>query len=298
MIDRSVFETAENEGTGDPAQAGGRLVIAVTLDGDGEPLAEGLLRTQHARVEELHDRPEFGQAVLDRRAGHGDAPLGGDGPDALRGAGGAVLDLLCLVEDQPAPGHRGQQLLVAGGQAVGRQHQVHRPGVAGEGLPGEPVGPVVDVDGELRGEAGGLPLPVADEGHRADHQGRRQRGDGLPPLRRGRGGGLPGRLPGGPDALVDQQGQELGRLAQAHVVGQAGPEAEVAEEGQPAEAPFLIGAQLAGEAVRCDHGPEPPVVGPASRSPSQPSASTAATGRPPGLCSIPRAVRSTSPAVR
>ena len=53
---------------------------------------------------------------------------------------------------------------------------------------------------------------------------------------------------------VLQEGQQLDGLAQAHVVGQTGPLVEAMQEGQPAQAPLLVGAQLAGEAGRGGQG--------------------------------------------
>ena len=45
-------------------------------------------------------------------------------------------------------------------------------------------------------------------------------------------------------AAVQQRGEGLHRLAQAHVVGQAGPGAPAAEPREPPEALFLVGPQL------------------------------------------------------
>ena len=49
---------------------------------------------------------------------------------------------------------------------------------------------------------------------------------------------------------VDEVGERGGRLAEAHVVGEAAAEAEPVEELQPAEAAALVGPQLAGERRR------------------------------------------------
>ena len=160
----------------------------------------------------------------------------------------AVLDLLRLVEDQAPPGDGGEELLVARGQAVGRQHQVRLLGLPGERPAVEPIGPVVHVHRQVRGEARRLALPVADERHRADDEGR--------------AGGT-----GGTGPLVDQQGEELRRLPEPHVVGQAGPEAEVAEEGQPPEAALLVGTELPGEPIRGGQGLQPAVLGPGQEVP-------------------------------
>ena len=163
-------------------------------------------------------------------------------------------------------------------------------------LPVEPVRPVVDVHGQFRSEASGLALPVSHQRHRAQHQRRAQ-------WRRAVGrrpecptGAASSGVASAPGTLVDQQREKLGRLPEAHVVGQAGPETELAQEGEPAEPPFLIGAELAGESVGGRNGLELRSSAPASRSPSQPSAATSTTGRSPGPCSSPSADRRTSPA--
>jgi hypothetical protein len=59
--------------------------------------------------------------------------------------------------------------------------------------------------------------------------------------------------------LIRYQRQELDRLAEAHVVGQDTAETEITEEREPRKAPFLVRPQLAGEARRSAHGPQPPV---------------------------------------
>jgi hypothetical protein len=75
-----------------------------------------------------------------------------------------------------------------------------------------------------------------------------------------------------PDAgtLVDQQCEELGRLPESHVVGEARAETEVTQEGEPTEPALLIRAQLPGKAVRCRNGPELPVVGTGEKVPEPP----------------------------
>ena len=53
-------------------------------------------------------------------------------------------------------------------------------------------------------------------------------------------------------AQAFEEGEHLKRLAQAHVVCQARPEAEVLQVREPREAGFLVGAQL--RVNRCGHG--------------------------------------------
>ena len=80
---------------------------------------------------------------------------------------------------------------------------------------------------QRRGEAADLLLPVAEHRRRADDQ-RRHR-----PLVCGR-------------ALlyVQQVGDQLHRLAEAHVVGETGAEPELAQEAQPGVSVLLVGAEL------------------------------------------------------
>ena len=66
-------------------------------------------------------------------------------------------------------------------------------------------------------------------------------------------------LPAGPPPL--EQGQDLDRLAQAHVVGQDAAEAELLEVVEPAQALALVGPQLAVEARRRRRAPRPPRTG-------------------------------------
>jgi len=93
--------------------------------------------------------------------------------------------------------------------------------------------PMVGVDPQARCEPGGLPLPVPDQRHRAQQQRRADRG----------AVGAVGRL----------QGQQLHRLAQPHVVGQARPEPQRGQERQPRQPPLLVGTQDGLEMIRHRH---------------------------------------------
>ncbi len=87
-----------------------------------------------------------------------------------------------------------------------------------------PFGAVVDDDAQRRREAAGLGLPVVDHGQRAHHEVRAR--------------------------TLEQVGQRGGRLAEAHVVGEAAAQTEAVEEAQPRQAAALVGAQLAVERRR------------------------------------------------
>mmetsp|Transcript_21087 Transcript_21087/g.81836 ORF Transcript_21087/g.81836 Transcript_21087/m.81836 type:complete len:573 (+) Transcript_21087:990-2708(+) len=127
----------------------------------------------------------------------------------------------------PGPGGQGAQ--VAPGQLVGRQHQVgigHRLGGAVGAVPGHELQP--------RCDPCGLMLPVEEQRGRHDDQGRTVQ---------------PPRLLLDPD-----MGQGLGRLAQAHVVGQDAGQPLLAQMLQPGQAVQLIGPQRQAQAGGLSEG--------------------------------------------
>ena len=160
---------------------------------------------------------------------------------AARGARGppvpacaaAFLIVLRLVEHDARPGDLGQRIARRGRQGVGGE-QPGRPArrASANGRPGQRARPR---GGRARASAGreplGLALPVADHRRRADQQ--RRAGAAAPP-----------------SARPSSSASTLDRLAQAHVVGQAGAEPEDAEEAQPGQAAPLVGAQPAARSRR------------------------------------------------
>ncbi len=116
------LEPAQHERAGDAAKSGGGIFILVDLNRHEEPLFERGLRTKKSGVEELHERPEVPDVVLDGSARQRDAPI------AFQSAGGAglfgfgVLDVLRFVEQEAAPRHLRQDLNVAMEQRVARQN--------------------------------------------------------------------------------------------------------------------------------------------------------------------------------
>jgi len=121
---------------------------------------------------------------------------------ALLGAG--VFDRLGLVDHQALPVDAFEQLAVPLQQAIAGEHQIHPLERLFEGLgAGGPARAVVLPHLELGGEAMGLPLPVGEHGGGCHQQHR------------------PFEFLLGLEVL--EEGQQLDRFAQAHVVGQAGP---------------------------------------------------------------------------
>ena len=193
----------------------------------GVPLEDGA-GAEHAGVEELEDRPELAQVVLDRRAAHRQAVPAAEQPGGLGGLAVGVLDRLGLVEDHVVELDLRQLGDVGAEGAVGGDDQV----VLGERL------------AERRGGRGrcsrarlsrGVNLAASWIQLKTSERGTTAR-------RRPLG------LAAGPPPL--EQGEHLDRLAQAHVVGQDAAEAELLEVVEPAQALALVGAQLAVEARR------------------------------------------------
>ena len=172
---------------------------------DAAVLQRANRRAEQARIEEVEEGPEVGKPVFDGRAGEGDAGWGLEGPHgpALLGAG--VLDGLGLVGHDALPGHLGQPGH-AHGAGIACQHQVIAvQGVRGCVLRGLLPGHAVQAQKlQVWREAGRLGLPVAEQGCRRHEQA------------------------GTCAALLEEQGQHLDGLAEAHVVGQAGAEMELA----------------------------------------------------------------------
>ena len=238
MMDLSVLSRRSTNGRVRRPQPGRGVVVAVPLDRLGVPLPERGGRAEQAGVGELHQRPQVGQPVLHRGTGDRDPVPGRQRPDGARLPGGGVLDGLRLVDDQPVPVDLGQRVGVAGGDRVRGEHQVAtRPRPRRNASPAGAFGAVVHVDPQVGRERGGLPLPVADQRHRADQQRRARRRIGSPASSASSCTVLPrpmssARIPPSPTRL---------------------------EEVQPGQPALLVRPQRAPEAVGCGRRGEPPV---------------------------------------
>ncbi len=194
------------------------------LDGRGPDPPEGLAAPEQAGDRPVEDRPELGELVLDGRAGQRDPRAARDGAQRAGGRGAGVLDVLGLVGDHEVPRHGGEGGAVAPHGAVRRQHEplgeVERPRRAVEAAYGHPGREPLD-----------LRLPVAEQ----------------------RGGTHDQRRPAARQAVLEPvqvQGDQRDRLAEAHVVGQAGPETEAGEVGEPGQAVPLVVAEVRAEPGR------------------------------------------------
>ena len=84
-------------------QALERARVAVRLDRSCEAALEPLARAEQAGVDDVHDRPQLVEPVLDRRARHRERAPRVEPAQCARPLGGGVLDVLRLVEQQPVP---------------------------------------------------------------------------------------------------------------------------------------------------------------------------------------------------
>ena len=227
------LQTPQHEGARQPAQALAAVGVPVALDRDGEAPPERRGAAQQPRVEEVHERVQLAQPVLHGRARQGDAAGRGERTHRPALACAGVLDRLGLVQHQPVPLVGGQILLVPGGQGVGGDQQIGVADLLRQGLAREAIGSVVDGDAQRRHEARGLLRPVPDHRQRADQQGRSG------------SAGLRHRLAA--RALAREQRQDLHRLSEPHVVGEARAQAAALQEGEPGQAPALVRPESAHE---------------------------------------------------
>ena len=144
----------------------------------GQPLgelAELLGRAEQPRIEEVEDRPQIAEPVLDRRAGQRDARLRVDLLDGSRLLGPWVLDRLRLVENGEPPGNSRQRRRSLQ-RAIAGDHQIdvgEPAGIERLDFVRRHVGRVCNQRAQIRRETSNLGRPVAEQRGRGDKQARR-----------------------------------------------------------------------------------------------------------------------------
>jgi len=217
---------------GEPVWREQRMSELLDADGDTTLYVSGCVANQgrfYDRFDAVVLLSAPADVILDRRSGQRDAVAAAQSARRLRLLRLGVLDVLGLVENDAAPVHFLQRLAVAVQKRIARKNQRVLLGVFGESRSFDALRTVIDKDRQLRREAFGLFLPVADDRRGTDKQYR-------PALAR--------------FALALKEGQRLHRLAQPHVVGQAGAQAPLTQKRQPGIAARLIGPQRAHEGGR------------------------------------------------
>ena len=216
-----VLRAAEDERLHDRAQPLQRAVVAVRLDRPRERPLEPLPRAEQAGVDDVHQRPQLAEAVLDRRAGHRQPSPCGQPAERARPLRVRVLDVLRLVEQQAVPGDRGEEVDVAGGDVVRGDDDVRFQRGFRECGARKPEAAVVAVHAQRGREPRDLRAPLLDDAHRADDERRAEHA-------------RPHFL-----ALGGEHRDRLDGLPEAHVVGQDPADPEIAEHPQPAVAALL-----------------------------------------------------------
>jgi len=231
------LRAAQHEVADAAAEAGGGGGIL-----DGILAAEAGLAAEETGLGEGEEAPEIEQAVLDGRAGEGDAVergnRAGDGSGLARG----VLDELGFVEDYGVPTVAVEPLGVEA--ELGVVDDEDRGAVGGAGhTRGEGNQRRERLGGELRGEALGLGEPAVHDALGADDESAERF--------RGAGGGVGVRL-------VQEPREGLHGSAETHVVGQDAAKAAGGEVREKLEALLLVGpqgcAQAGGQGRSGDRG--------------------------------------------
>ena len=206
-----------------------RLLIA-RVDRARVALLELVERAEEAGAHEVEDRPDLGEAVLDRRAGQREAAIGLEALRRARRRAERVLDVLRLVEDRVAEIELREDLLVAAEERVARDDDVGVLELVGALLA---IAAVPDDVLERRRELVELALPVRDDARRRDDER------------------LELLLAVGLRVLLDralhgeEQRDRLDRLSETHVVGEDAARADLVEEPEPLEALLLIRTERA-----------------------------------------------------
>ncbi len=161
--------------------------------------------------------------------------------------GGAVLDELRFVEDEPRPLAGGDLVLIKPEDRVRDDDDISPGGHLGEGDLPLPPGLTDDANVEVRGDLRRLLRPHRNHGGGGDDEERRA----LPAVGPGPAGtgaavAVPLRAAG-----VGDERERLHGLAEPHVVGEDPAETAPVEEGQPTESLHLIRAE--GDAVEFGH---------------------------------------------
>ena len=207
------FQAAQNERHHELAQRGTFLLARRVVIKD---LLETSLRAEKSRQDKIEERPELQQVVLDRRTRRHDSEIGEDPLGGSRPQGGGIFNRLGFVQHSHIPMHFFDTVDFIGEQPVtDNQH------VASLQLVDLRIAVFREVnDVQRRGESQCFRTPVV-------HQRGRHHDERRPVLR---------------DSL--EEDEQLDRLSQAHVIGQARP-AELASimAHQPTEGVRLVRAK-------------------------------------------------------
>ena len=156
-----VLRAPEHERPHERAEPLERVGVASELDRAGERPLEGLAGAEQARVDEIHDRPELSEAVLDRCPREGERTATRDAPERAMSLRPRVLRVLRLVEEQPVPLDLRQRVDVSGRDVVRGHDDVALARGGDEGGADEPARPVMQVHAQPRARSARSRVPTA-----------------------------------------------------------------------------------------------------------------------------------------
>ena len=237
-----VLRASEHERPHERAEPLERVGVPSELDRAGERPLERLAGAEQARVDEVHDRPELSEAVLDRCPREGERTATRDAPERAMSLRPWVLRVLRLVEDQPVPLDLRQRVDVPGRDVVRGHDDVALLRGGDEGAADEPARPVMQVHAQPRREARDLACPLLCDAHRGDDERRRKRMLDAVTLRH-------------------QGCDRLHGLPEAHVVGEDPADPQVAEEAEPPVPALLEAEQVVTHPLGSGEWAIAPVVG-------------------------------------
>ena len=120
----------------------------------------------------MHNRPEFGEAIFDRRASKGKAKTSRQFAKRACLLRLGILDILCFIQDDAKPIHLLQPLGITADQRVAGQHEIDCLELVNQCLSFQSITPLVDMGEERRGKACHLFRPVGDHRSGGDQQHR------------------------------------------------------------------------------------------------------------------------------
>ncbi|MNT16313.1 hypothetical protein D3C72_1514080 [compost metagenome] len=159
------FQASQQEGRRHPLEAQRDMLIALDLNRRRILPHELTEASQIAPVGEIQDAPVLGQAVLHRRASHGNHAGGRDRLHGLGLGGRRVLDILSLIHHHDAPRQGAQGSRGRSGDAVGRQQDV------GPDSGELTLAAMEDANAQAGRETANFFLPIGQQTGRHDDQG-------------------------------------------------------------------------------------------------------------------------------
>mmetsp|Transcript_122993 Transcript_122993/g.274752 ORF Transcript_122993/g.274752 Transcript_122993/m.274752 type:complete len:746 (-) Transcript_122993:197-2434(-) len=238
--DAGLRQLAQSQGTrvgrGDTGLV--RALEVPGFDRRGKLLEEHRQGAQAARTDEVEQRPELLQVVLDRRAREDDAVRCAEALGCDRDIGMGIPNSLTLVEDNYDPSDFEELLMGPTHCLIGRDQHTLRGGGDSDGLLALHLAHLVhDAHAKRRVPSVDVLLPLGDQRRWANHENASSRGGARPPERRVL---HPHGLQDAGVVEHSQVGNDLHCLAKAHLVRKDAPHLLTVQVPQPSDARLLV----------------------------------------------------------